>query len=109
MLHLLVAGYTYPRSFRPALNLILFSSLDVNCLQQKNNVISPIPPLIRDYIMAKVVSSQISARPSCHLQRVMRSSCDTRPMTRGRIRLGRADVRDDATLAMVLSFYLIPT
>ena len=30
-------------------------------------------------------------------------------MTRGRIQLGRADVRDDTTLAMVLSFYLIPT
>ena len=32
-----------------------------------------------------------------------------RPMTGGRIQLGRADVRDDTTLAMVLSFYLIPT
>ena len=30
-------------------------------------------------------------------------------MTHWRIQLGRADVRDDTTLAMVLSFYLIPT
>ena len=73
--------------------------------------------IIIDYTMAKVVSSHISARPSCILQRVMglvtpedrRSSGDTRPMTRGRIQLGRADVRDDTTSAMVLSFYLIPT
>ena len=34
------------------------------------------------------------------------SQGDARPMTRGRIQLGRADVRGDTTLAMVLSSYL---
>ena len=38
-----------------------------------------------------------------------RSKGDARPMTRGRIQLGRADVREVAALAMVLSFYLMPT
>ena len=60
----------------------------------------------------KVVLSRILARPSCILHRVMglaspvdrRSEGDARPMTRGRIQLGRADVRNDTTLAMVLAF-----
>ena len=33
-----------------------------------------------------------------------RSKGDTRPMTQGIIQLGRADVREDKTFAMVLSF-----
>ena len=48
-----------------------------------------------DYIMDEVVSSRISARPSCILQR---------GMNRGRLQLERADVRDNTTLAMTLSF-----
>ena len=61
--------------------------------------------------MAKVVSSCISARPSCILHQVMGliHVARKRPITRGRIQLGRADVKEDTTLAMVLSFYLIPT
>ena len=67
--------------------------------------------------MAKDVSSRISTRPSCILQRVMglvwpedcRSKGDVRPMTQGRIQLGRADVREETTLAVVLCFYFIPT
>ena len=34
---------------------------------------------------------------------------DTKPVNRGIIQLERAGVRDDTTLAMVLSFFLIPT
>ena len=75
--------------------------------------------IIIDYTMAKVVSSCISARPCCILQRVhgvyispedrrSRAIC-TRLITGGGIQLGRADVKKDTTLAMVLSFYLIPT
>ena len=61
-----------------------------------------------DYAMAKVVSSRISARSiCCILQRVMglvspedrSSKGGARPITRGRIQLGRAEVREDTTLA----------
>ena len=53
----------------------------------------------------------------CILKRVMgivspedrRSKGDTRTIARGRIQLGRVDVWEETTLAMILSFYLIPT
>ena len=56
-----------------------------------------------DYTMTKVVSSRISDRPSCILQRVMglvssedhMSKGDTRRMTLGMIQLGKAGVRED--------------
>ena len=38
-----------------------------------------------------------------------RSKGDTRPMTRGRIQLERAGMREETALAMVLYFYLMPT
>ena len=48
--------------------------------------------------MAKVVSSHLSARPSCILQRVM-------GLVSPEDRRG-ADVRDDTNLAMVLFFFI---
>ena len=61
---------------------------------------------IIDYTMAKVVSSHISARPSCILQRVMsfvspedrRSKSDAGPMTGGIIQLRRAGVREETSI-----------
>ena len=58
--------------------------------------------------MANVVSSLTSALPNCILHRVMglasplevRTLGDTRPMTLLRVQLGRADMRDDTTLAI---------
>ena len=56
--------------------------------------------------MAKVVSSRLSGRPSCILHRVSPEDCraegDTQPINRGKIQLGRAYVREDTTLAMIL-------
>ena len=49
--------------------------------------------------MTKVVSSLTSALSNCILP-LLRSSGDTRPMSLWRIQLGRADIRDDTTLAM---------
>ena len=64
-----------------------------------------------DYIMAEVVLYRPAYKPNLVVFSLgswvlYRTRYDTRPMTRGRIQLGRADVRNDTTSAMLSSIMI---